>query len=265
MYLQCPSTEEDWKRVASEFWIQWNFPNCLGALDGKHVVIRKPACSGSTYFNYKHSFSLILLALVDANYKFLFIDFGAQGRFSDGGVFAESDLNEAMQKNTINWPVSARLPDTEIQFPYCIVADDAFPLRDTIMKPYPHRNLSGSQRIFNYRLSRARRCVENAFGILAARFRFLLSPICLSPEKVDVLILAACNLHNMLRTVAPNHYVCRADETHETTGNRSSSGNKNQIPGAMVASRRSATKSAKQYRDSLCEFFNSPEGALIWQ
>ena len=187
--------------VAREFYTQWNFPNCVGALDGKHITIRKPACSGAMYFNYKHCFSIVLLALVDANYRFLFCDIGAQGRCSDAGIFSESHLNEALLTNTMGIPEPAALPGQQEKFPFCIVADDAFPLRDHLMKPFPQRNLSHQQRIFNYRLSRARRCVENAFGIMASRFRVLLNPIALGPKKVDCVIIACCTLHNMLRTL----------------------------------------------------------------
>ena len=67
------------------------------------------------------------------------------------------------------------------------------------MKPYASRNQTKEQRIFNYRLSRACRTVENAFGILANRFRVFLSPIALEPAKVEKVVLASCVLHNYLR------------------------------------------------------------------
>lgn len=79
-YMACPSSPEQWKTVANGFAKRWNFYNCLGALDGKHVAIRAPANSGSMFYNYKGFYSIILLALVDSDYKFLYVDVGANGR-----------------------------------------------------------------------------------------------------------------------------------------------------------------------------------------
>ena len=63
-YIKCPSTVEEWKAIADAFFTKWNFPFCLGALDGKHIEITKPPGSGSENFNYKGYHSLVLLALV---------------------------------------------------------------------------------------------------------------------------------------------------------------------------------------------------------
>ena len=82
-------------------------------------------------------------------------------------------------KNTIHVPKPEPLsPNSTHPYPYVFVADEAFPLRTYIMKLYAHRGLNATERIFNYRLSRARRIVENAFGILATRFRVFRTKIC---------------------------------------------------------------------------------------
>ncbi|XP_039280661.1 uncharacterized protein LOC120350589 [Nilaparvata lugens] len=134
-----PSTKEEWELVQHKFEVQWNFPNCIGAIDGKHVQIKCPAESGSIYYNYKGTFSIILFALVDAEYNFLYIDVGANGKSNDDAVFQASTLNIAMERNTLNLPQNA-----------VVVADDAFPLRKDILKPFSKHNLTISERIFNY-------------------------------------------------------------------------------------------------------------------
>lgn len=79
-------TSESFKRVIDDFFAKWNFPNCSGAIDGKHVKIKCPLNSGSAYFNYKDFYSMVLLAIVDANYKYIAIDVGSYGREGDAGI-----------------------------------------------------------------------------------------------------------------------------------------------------------------------------------
>ena len=167
--VRCPCTPDEWRKVSQEFSARWDFHNTLGALDGKHIPIRCPRNGGSLYFNYKGFHSIVLLALVDANYKFLYVDVGANGSSSDGGIFKDSSLFEAFNNNFAGIPQPEPLPQDDLPVPYSITADDAFGLRSWLMKPFSRRNMSKPQRIFNYRLSRARRVVENAFGILAHR------------------------------------------------------------------------------------------------
>ena len=95
------------------------------------------------------------MASVDANYKFIYCDVGCNGRVSDAGVFAACSLNAKLSQNTANLPHPDALPGTGEVCSYHMVADDAFPLRDDIMKPYPFRKSTKEQLIFNYRLSRA--------------------------------------------------------------------------------------------------------------
>ena len=88
--IKCPKTPEEWKGVARCFSERWNLHNVCGALDGKHVAVKCPPGSGSIYYNYKKFYPVVLMALVDSQYRFLFVDVGAQGSTSDGGVFRGS-------------------------------------------------------------------------------------------------------------------------------------------------------------------------------
>lgn len=92
-----PETQKEWLDISENFEKLWNFPHCVGLIDGKHVVIQCPIKSGSDYFNYKAFFSIVLFAMVDANYNFIFVDIGCQGRISDGGVFKNTQLFKSLQ------------------------------------------------------------------------------------------------------------------------------------------------------------------------
>ena len=76
-------------------------------------------------------------------------------------------------------------------------------MKTWLIKPYAHRDQTWDQRIFNYHLSRARRIVENAFGILAKRFGCLLGTMRQAPETVAIIMRAAVCLHNLRRIKCP--------------------------------------------------------------
>ena len=118
-----------------------------------------PKNSGSHYFNYKGFFSVVLMGLVDTDYKFIYMDIGCNGRISDGGVFCNGQLSKALEKNTLDIPSAEILPGSTKKLPFVVVGDDAFPLKNYLMKPYSQHHLSREKRIFNYQFSRARRIV----------------------------------------------------------------------------------------------------------
>lgn len=97
--FKVPKKKKDWEKIINGFNTKWNFPQCVGAIDGKHIVIKCPNNSGSLYFNYKNQFSIVLLALVDDDYNFTCIDVGSFGSSSDGGIFGKSALNAAILQN----------------------------------------------------------------------------------------------------------------------------------------------------------------------
>ena len=173
-------------------------------MDGKHIVIKQPKNSGSYYFNYKGTFSVVLLALVDANYKFIYVDVGCNGRISDGGIYRNSSLSKAIENCLLGIPPDRIIAKGMGALPHVILIDDTCPLTINLVKPYPLRNLLLRYRVLRYyRLSRGRRIAENGFGILANRIRVFLSPIQLSPENVIKITLAGCALHYFLRENSP--------------------------------------------------------------
>lgn len=128
---------DDWEVIRREFWQQWQFPNCIGAIDGKHVRVQAPANSGSCFFNYKGFFSFVLMAACDARYRFFFVDVGAYGRDSDAGVFARTDFGALLIRGQLPLPPHAPLPGMDIWTPPVFVADEAFPQKVNLMRPYP--------------------------------------------------------------------------------------------------------------------------------
>lgn len=268
-----PSDEDGWRRVAENYDSQWNFPHCLGAVDGRHCILQAPIHSGSDYFNYKQSFSIVLLGIVDSNYSFLFADVGCQGRISDGGVIKNSIFWKKLQNNDLNLPSEAVLGNRQIKVPYVFVGDDAFSLHQHLLKAYPAEQKKGSKkRIFNYRLCRARRVIENVFGIMSAVFRVLRKIMLLSPEKATTVILTCVYLHNFLRRSrnSQNLYTPPGTFDADKDGNVAP-GSWRQITDANAQSFVPMTKVGKKsaascevIRNEFAEYFIN-EGSVNWQ
>lgn len=250
-------SKEDWKRIEDGFRIQWNYPNCCGAIDGKHVVLDKPANSGSLFFNYKHTFSVVLMALVDADYKFISISVGGYGKDSDAGIFAKSTLGKKLAASQLDLPDDKPLPGFTEPVPHVIIGDEGFPLQERLMRPYPRKQLVSSleRKVYNYRHCRARRVVENAFGILAKRFRLYQRKLQITPEHMDVVVSATCCLHNFLRGDTC-HWT--PEEEESTTTNMPALHNITRIGG-------NSTTRAMAIRDMFKEYFMSQHGAVPWQ
>lgn len=124
----------------------------------------------------------------------------ATGSMSDGGIWAESAFGSALEEGSVDLPLPRLLPNSNMLFPHFFVGDEAFPLKPYMMRPYPKKDLCDSNQIFNYRLSRARRVIENSFGILVTKWRVLRRSLCCSPANAEVIVKALICLHNFLFT-----------------------------------------------------------------
>lgn len=121
--LQVPNLKEC-QEIQLGFSDRWNFPGYCGAINGKHVIIQAPANSGSEYYNYKGTNSIVLLAVADHDYCFRYIDIGSYGRNTDGGVFQNNSLYPVLENESL-------LPEGGL-----LVGDSAFPSKPYLLKPY---------------------------------------------------------------------------------------------------------------------------------
>lgn len=271
-------SEEKWKLISSDFLYYWNIPNCLGAIDGKHFQIQAPANSGSDHFNHKNTFSLIMLAVCDANYKFTFVQIGDMGSKGDAAIFADSPLSDAVFNPAIlNLPKGiAPLPGYNNSTPCYFVGDDAFPLSTRIMKPYPGSHLEIKKKIFNYRLSRARRTIENAFGILVSRFRVFRKPIALDVNLATSIIHAGVCLHNFikerndamepsLRRYSPPEFFDWEDASGAVYPGKWREDNGTCFIRLKDATDNALCRAALYMREMLANYFQTPNGQVPWQ
>lgn len=189
---------EDFHQISDDFFEKTGMPHVLGAIDGRHVPIIKPPKTGSRFRNYKGYYSMVLQAVVDAYYRYIFIDVGGRGSQSDGGTFKASLFYKALKQKKIQIPSESKLPDSDFILPFFFLGDGAYPLMQNLMKPYPRNQRTLKQRLFNKKLSSTRVCVENAFGYTCRKWQILKTTINKSLSIVKDIIKCTCLLHNII-------------------------------------------------------------------
>ncbi|XP_065067694.1 uncharacterized protein LOC135693217 [Rhopilema esculentum] len=129
LFLALPSSAEDWVNIAHAFEEKWQFPNCVGAIDGKHIVMQPPPGAGSRYYNYKGTHSIVLLAIAGPDYECIYADVGTNGRISDGGVWNKCSLAKAIEDKKIDFPVPKYLPHGAKRYHMCLLEMMRLPLK----------------------------------------------------------------------------------------------------------------------------------------
>ncbi|XP_053615430.1 uncharacterized protein LOC128679719 [Plodia interpunctella] len=272
-FVKTPTNVNEWKEKSRNFEILWNFPHCIGAIDGKHVLLEAPPNSGSDYYNYKENYSLVLLAIVDAEYNFVYVNCGAKGKSSDSGVFQETPFYKALNEQQLNLPDPEPLTQGGPNITYVLVGDSAFALSENMMRPYPGIHEKGSlKRIFNYRLSRARRIVENVFGIMSVVFRVFRKAIPLRPVNAELVVMACVYLHNFLRrnTSSTAHYTLNTTFDFEDAAHNVVEGSwrrelRNNNMRNLNIHGRPPPQPAQVIRNHFAEYFSSAQGSVPWQ
>lgn len=241
-------TMEKWREIIQGFENHANFLNCISAVDGKHIRIIKPIDSGSLFYNYKNYCSILLMAVCDSNYSFIFVDIGSFGKCADSTVFRDSIFYQKLMKNELNIPEDQPLTCTESPLlPNVLVGDEGFGISTKLLRPFGGNNLTVKKKVFNYRLCRARRYIECTFGIYANKWRIFHRPLNVSIELSEEIIKACCVLHNFVRTMDGVNFddtlVVDGFDDMPTLGGRT----------------------ANDIRDKFADYFISSEGELPWQ
>ncbi len=262
--IASPTSEAEWLQIADLFSSWWNFHNYLGAMDGKHIAIKFPKGGGSLYFNYKTFHSIVLISLVDADYKIIWIDVGTNGSASDAQIYNFSELCECIESGYIGLPADVPLPNDDRHTPFFIIGDDAFPLCIWLMKPFSQRNMEMDECIFNYQLSCACIVSENAFWYHGKHWRCLLKPQEQNPKTVESIVSTCYYLHNLCRIRYPgNPPLDRDNANHEIIPGqwRDNADLKEQqrLRGNV------GTRAARGQRLYLKKYYSSEAGTVPWQ
>lgn len=209
------------------------------------------------------------MAVCDYRYRFICIDVGAQGRQSDGGVFSSSPMGRRFAENQMNVPEPAEISPSGEVLPFTLLGDEAFGLKTWMTTPYPGKatgQLEHYKEVFNYRQSRARRVIENTFGIMVSRWRILKNAFEVATEHVDDIVKAIICLHNYclieqestLEHQQTYSYFCPQLVDHVVNGNMVPGQWRQddcQLDGIRSCFARNPTVAAKKNRDTMAEYF----------
>jgi len=211
-----PQNQHGFERKILDMEELWQFPFAWGAIDGCHIPVKCPpgglqACK--EYHNFKNFYSIVLMAIVDSNYRFLWGSCGFPGNSHDSVIFQSTDLWTNIKEKDFIPNIGQQVGDVSV--PPLLLGDSAFPFQPWLMKPYTNAVLTPEERYFNYRLSRARMVTEGAYGQLKGRWRVLLRKCESSTEVIKVMTLACVVLHNIC--IDRGDTMCKQPLTHSQT------------------------------------------------
>ena len=197
-FVVFPKTEEEFLSSINAMETLWQFPTAFGGVDGCHIPLKCPHGGNEArkeYYNFKNFYSVVMMGIVGADYRFLWASAGLPGSVNDACSFQACKLYQDINNGK-------KLPEIyktikSIQIPPLILGDSVFPHQTWLQKPCTCANLTDKQSYFNFRLSRARMVTECAFGQLKGSWRVLYRKCEPSQESLKINILACIALHNI--------------------------------------------------------------------
>ena len=193
-----PRNEEEFREKILDMEELRQFPCSWAAIDGCHIPLKCPTGglqANKEYHNFKNFYSIVLMGMVDARRRFVWASCGFPGNSHDSIIFQSTSL---WSKITGGQTIPDIVKDVEgVKVPPLMLGDSAFPIQSWLMKPYTSAVLTPLQQYFNYRLSRARMVIEEAYGELKGRWRVLQRKCESAQKEVRDNTLACIALHNI--------------------------------------------------------------------
>lgn len=241
-------------QVIQEYENKWGFPMCAGCIDGTHIPILAPNENHKDYVNRKGFHSIQMQAVVDSRYLFRDVVVGWPGSVHDARVLSNSAIFKKGVDNTLFDGVESRIIQGN-DVPPLILGDPAYPFLPWLMKRYPENNDTPRvQRVFNYRLSRARMTVENTFGRFKGRFKRFSKRVDMEVSSLVNVVLSSCILHN----------ICEA-QNNEFLPDWVNQQCHEQLPEGREVDINVNIADAEDIREALAAYFVSPQGVLPHQ
>lgn len=194
-HMPKPSTEY-WESVSLQFWLKWEFPNCIGAI-GERIVKGKKQKKTEQHPKFINFESYALHGIADANFKFIAIEvIGRKGKRQD--TFNTSKLNRRFQNNAFGVPVIRIPPNSNVALPHVLLGDEVYPLTRYLMRPFNERSITEEKKCYNVRIKHARKTIIGAYEMLFKRWHFLTNRISTGNRNTKIIIQTLCLLHNMI-------------------------------------------------------------------
>lgn len=239
--IKLPQTEEEVKAAVSKFYEKHGFPQCMGAIDGTHIFVKRPSDSSKDYLNRKNRYSINVQGMCDYRYCFTDVVVKWPGSVHGARIFGNSTINKLFREHRISQCLK-RIVDEEDPVPVCILGDPAYPLLPFVMKEFPGGGNTVQEQYFGWHLSSARMVIECSFGRLKARFGALKREMDIKYADLPFVIYACFVLHNFCElqneSIGDDDIARAVDYDREfkppLLGNRYSLGNNDETSGKKV-------------------------------
>ncbi len=197
-HVKFPRTEEEMLKCMNLMEELWQSTRAFAAVDGCHIAVKCPpggAEARREYYNFKNFYSIVMMGMLDAKYRFVWASVGLPGSVHDATILQSSAMYRKLKDGDILPEIFKEFEGEKI--PPIILGDSAFPHHTWLQKPYSHAVLTEKESYFNYRLSRGQMVTECAYGQLKGRWRMLYRKSECTPDTMKDIVLACIVLHNI--------------------------------------------------------------------